>query len=362
MTSSQEQISEVVQPPSGTIPLSEITDRFENELRSGSSSDPPELKRRADEPIQDTDMNHEQEQRDGNGENGDGKDGDKPSNYRTRRCIRWAQGNCHLGEACTFLHSGEVGTHFPCRNFLNGYCPRGRLCDFKHDYSMLPPFGAPPMMPFHPGVVIPPLTKKSSAPCRHFEKGYCSLGIACGFQHTPGAAAATNLPANAKTTQCRHFEKGFCNLGENCGFAHGEKEGSFKPTTSPHGTQGTTATSNICRHYERGFCRLGQTCGFQHPGYVPPGPNGISSFDGFQGSRVPYTQGPDSNPYVNPYTQPTASFYQPYSPYATPTLPPRQLISSLPGSPRRPGTEVCRHWAKGYCQMDRKCGFLHPAS
>lgn len=87
---------------------------------------------------------------------------------------------------------GEVGTHFPCRNFLNGFCPRGRLCDFKHDYNnnvMLPPFGAPAMMPFHPGVVIPPpppMAKKNAAPCRHFEKGYCSLGIACAFQHESG--------------------------------------------------------------------------------------------------------------------------------------------------------------------------------
>jgi len=326
------------------------------------------MKRRADnepEGAQDTEMNQGQQEQpsDGNGEIADGIKEEKPSNYRTRRCIRWAQGNCHLGEACTFLHSGEVGTHFPCRNFLNGYCPRGRLCDFKHDYAMLPPFGASPMMPFHPGVVIPP-TKKSNALCRHFEKGYCSLGIACGFQHAAGAAATvSNLPANAKTTQCRHFEKGFCNLGDNCGFAHGDKEGSSKP--APPITPTASTPSNICRHYERGFCRLGQTCGFQHPGYVPPGPAAVApSYDGFPGPRPSYPQAPETvNPYVNPYTQPSPSFYPPYSPYATPTLSSRQFSSPIPSpSPRRPGTEICRHWAKGYCQLDRKCGFLHPAS
>jgi len=304
------------------------------------------MKRRADEEpeggTQDTEMQQEQTQE------GTGEDG-KPSNYRTRRCMRWAQGNCHLGEACTFLHSGEVGTHFPCRNFLNGFCPRGRLCDFKHDQGVLPPFGATPMMPFHPGVVMPQISKKNAAPCRHFEKGYCSLGIACGFQHATGSAA-TNLPANAKTTQCRHFEKGFCTLGDGCAFAHGEKEGSLKPAAASN-------TSNICRHYERGFCRLGQTCGFQHPGYAPPGLTSMASFDSFQGQRPPFAQ--TDNPYVNPYSQPAPSFYPPFSPYSTPALPPRQ--HQMPSTPvaRRPGTEVCRHWAKGYCQMDKKCGFLH---
>jgi len=328
------------------------------------------MKRRADdEPenaIQEGDMQQSQEPQQPepevpNGEAGEPGDGkDKPANYRTRRCIRWAQGNCHLGDACTFLHSGEVGTHFPCRNFLNGFCPRGRLCDFKHDYAMLPPFGGTPMMPFHPGVVIPPLAKKSSAPCRHFEKGYCSLGIACGFQHTPHApgsvaAVGTNLPANAKTTQCRHFEKGFCNLGDNCGFAHGEKEGSLKPAAPAT----VAPPSNICRHYERGFCRLGQTCGFQHPGYLPPGPP-TPSFE-FQ-PRPPYPQSIENNPYVNPYTVPSPSFYAPYSPYSVPpTLPSRPPLPSMPIAPRRPGTEICRHWAKGYCHLDRKCGFLHPA-
>lgn len=289
-------------------------------------------------------MQQEHEQ-DGNAENGEGKD-DKPSNYRTRRCTRWAQGNCHLGEACTFLHSGEVGTHFPCRNFLNGFCPRGRLCDFKHDTAALPPFGGTPMMPFHPGVVIPPV-KKNGAPCRHFEKGYCSLGIACSFQHA-GAGSSANLPTNAKSTQCRHFEKGFCNLGEGCAFAHGDKEGSLKPVAA-------AGTSNTCRHYERGFCRLGQTCGFQHPGYAPPGLTAMA----------PFPQA--DNPYVNAYSQAGASaysqagssFYPPFSPYGAPSLPPRQQFQPTAPVVRRPGTEVCRHWAKGFCQMDKKCGFLH---
>jgi len=315
------------------------------------------MKRRADdEPEASAQEAADMHQGDDQAEGGNGEPGDKdkPANYRTRRCIRWAQGNCHLGEACTFLHSGEVGTHFPCRNFLNGFCPRGRLCDFKHDITMLPPFGSP-MMPFHPGIVIPPtLAKKNSAPCRHYEKGYCSLGIACGFAHAPsapGAAAAASLglPSNAKTTQCRHFEKGHCNLGENCGFAHGEKEGSLKPAA-------TTAPSNICRHYERGFCRLGQTCGFQHPGYTPPGQN--PSYDGFAQGRTGVSYPPEPNPYVNPYQQ-APSFYPPYSPYQTPTLPPRQMAAVV--APRRPGTEVCRHWAKGYCHLNQKCGFLHPA-
>lgn len=52
---------------------------------------------------------------------------DKPPNYRTRRCMRWAQGNCHLGDSCTFLHSGflhcvSLSTAHPyMRNFC---CPR----------------------------------------------------------------------------------------------------------------------------------------------------------------------------------------------------------------------------------------------
>jgi len=244
----------------------------------------------------------------------------KAANYRTRRCIRWAQGACHLGESCTFLHSGESGTHFPCRNFLNGYCSRGRLCDFKHEIN---PSMFPGMLPFHPGVPL----KKSSSPCRHYDKGYCCLGMSCGFMHNPRVPGA-NLPADATTTQCRHFERGFCNMGENCGFAHGDKEGSTKPllpSTAP-------SPSNLCRHYERGFCRLGQTCGFQHPGYLPPVVDNRYS--------IPYMAQP----------------YAVYPAFAPSPLPPR-----VPSRPRI-ATELCRHWAKGYCQLDDRCGFLHPAT
>lgn len=281
---------------------------------------------------------------------------DKPPNYRTRRCMRWAQGNCHLGDSCTFLHSGEEGTHFPCRNFLNGYCPRGRLCDFKHDYSLLPPFGGS-MVPFTGIVQMPSIAKKSSALCRHFEKGYCSLGAACGFQHPPPGQTAgpvtSNLPANAKTTQCRHFVKGFCNLGENCGFAHGEKEGSAKPAVPV-----VQPPSNICRHYERGFCRLGQTCGFQHPGFSSPAPQ-VTQASFANGFTVAPRAFPATSEAAGPFAS-TTPFYTSF-PFA-PTLPvlpsvPPQLASPPP--PRRQ-TEVCRHWAKGYCQLDRHCGFLHP--
>jgi hypothetical protein len=105
---------------------------------------------------------------------------------------------------------------------------------------------------------------------------------------------------------------------------------------------------------------LGQTCGFQHPGYTPPGPTVMApSYDGFQGPRASYPPMPE-NPYANPYNQPPP-FYSPYSPYPNPVLTPRQqLPPSGPPTPRRPGTEICRHWAKGHCQMHQKCGFLHP--
>jgi len=71
--------------------------------------------------------------------------------------------------------------------------------------------------------------------CRHFAKGYCQMGEACGFAHGDhelGASSnappnmASSVPAGAvlKTKICNYFAAGSCTRGPACNFAHGEHE------------------------------------------------------------------------------------------------------------------------------------------
>jgi len=67
-------------------------------------------------------------------------------------------------------------------------------------------------------------SSKPRPPCRHFEKGFCNLGVMCNFAHNSVAPARARLPENAKEIPCRHFEKGHCNLADKCGFLHAERK------------------------------------------------------------------------------------------------------------------------------------------
>lgn len=91
---------------------------------------------------------------------------------------------------------------------------------------------------------------------------------------------------------------------------------------------------NRCRHYAiKGFCQMGDTCSFSHDG--TPGDMTPQQFLQ-QGGRLKENSYSAYNSEVA--TQPTAA--------------PRPAVQGRPKI-------VCRHFARGFCQLGDRCGFVH---
>eukprot|EP00992_Anisonema_acinus_P002445 TRINITY_DN10699_c0_g1_i1.p1 TRINITY_DN10699_c0_g1~~TRINITY_DN10699_c0_g1_i1.p1 ORF type:complete len:171 (-),score=37.76 TRINITY_DN10699_c0_g1_i1:28-483(-) len=141
---------------------------------------------------------------------------------------------------------------------------------------------------------------------------------------------------------CRHFARGYCQLNEACGFSH---DASAVPAQAvqmtsqyhPYGaTHQQTSSKKVCRHFARGFCQLGDTCGFGHVA-VTPAPQ-------WQHQQQVLGQG-----LVNFLHQLEAwcdNLFVAFFMQVTTTRPP---------------SKVCRHFAKGFCQLGESCGFKHSA-
>jgi len=72
-----------------------------------------------------------------------------------KKCKYWAQGTCHKGQDCTYLHDLKDEL---CKYFLNGTCVKGEECVYSHDPSKFP--------------------------CKYFHGvGFCTAGDACRFSH-----------------------------------------------------------------------------------------------------------------------------------------------------------------------------------
>eukprot|EP00930_Biecheleria_cincta_P102819 TRINITY_DN9464_c0_g2_i1.p1 TRINITY_DN9464_c0_g2~~TRINITY_DN9464_c0_g2_i1.p1 ORF type:complete len:588 (-),score=118.92 TRINITY_DN9464_c0_g2_i1:117-1799(-) len=127
-----------------------------------------------------------------------------------------------------------------------------------------------------------------SVPCRHFARGYCERGDACGFLHDPGLQGSMpggcggagmmgwgadsmkrSLPDNGswnqpekkykpyKVVPCRHWAKGFCQMGDECGFAH-------DPANKGTDNSGFLKTKLCTFFAEMGSCHRGAGCTFAH--------------------------------------------------------------------------------------------------
>jgi len=219
--------------------------------------------------------------------------------------------------------------------------------------------------------------------CRHFARGFCQMGDACGFLHE---ASGTSAPQQATGVSpggqklCRHFARGYCQMGSSCGFFHDD---SAAPSPAPHhpmqhhsvpqhsssaakrlapddwnseiqpkasraddhylamdewnsGGQPKASAPRadgqhylktaLCRHFSSNAngCSMGNRCSFAH------------------GEHELGTSQPPGNPGQNASGNMSLPSGQP----------PRQQIKY----------QMCRHFARGGCQLGDSCGFAHGES
>eukprot|EP00462_Mataza_sp_D1_P022453 CAMPEP_0175145766 /NCGR_PEP_ID=MMETSP0087-20121206/14976_1 /TAXON_ID=136419 /ORGANISM="Unknown Unknown, Strain D1" /LENGTH=318 /DNA_ID=CAMNT_0016430595 /DNA_START=19 /DNA_END=975 /DNA_ORIENTATION=+ len=128
-------------------------------------------------------------------------------------------------------------------------------------------------------------------------------------------------PTGSGKPRCRHFARGFCQLGKDCKFIHSGQEGDM----------------NRCRHWAtKGFCSMADACQFSHSG--KPGDLTVEQFVEAGGNAKLRPAAPPSV-YRAPFSNPGGQF--------------------MPGRPAATTSDVCRHYARGFCQMGHNCRFLH---
>eukprot|EP01059_Diplonema_ambulator_P003075 TRINITY_DN12714_c0_g1_i1.p1 TRINITY_DN12714_c0_g1~~TRINITY_DN12714_c0_g1_i1.p1 ORF type:complete len:312 (+),score=51.64 TRINITY_DN12714_c0_g1_i1:52-987(+) len=126
--------------------------------------------------------------------------------------------------------------------------------------------GMPPMLTNDVGTpppVVEITNKRASAParkpssiCRHWERGFCSRGVTCGFLHT-GPTCSERMTESGEIKAvlkfdalCKDFAAGRCNRGDCCKFSH---VGNRPIAVTP-----------LCRDWIGGTCNRGDQCKYKH--------------------------------------------------------------------------------------------------
>jgi len=122
-----------------------------------------------------------------------------------------------------------------------------------------------------------------------------------------------------KTILCRDYERGFCELGDECPQAHGTEE-----------LRNTEDNEQFlpCADYSQGLCELGDSCRFSHF---------TDGAEEQQAEDEEWQQGDEQR------WDDEGRFSQ---------------ESEASGESKRK-TELCRHYARGYCQLGSSCNFAH---
>jgi len=169
-------------------------------------------------------------------------------------CPYWRKGYCVAENGCKLKHDPMEGGHFQesylsqMRNYhtampiptaysvnpsqlasavYGGQMPMGYGYGY---YAPMPHVNTPPV-----DQTIPPRNYKTIQ-CRHFLRGHCLRGIACGFRHgdeeptEEQTASFGQLPAELsnpihpgrlfRVTTCKRWVQGNCNMGDRCTFRH----------------------------------------------------------------------------------------------------------------------------------------------
>lgn len=104
----------------------------------------------------------------------------------------------------------------------------------------------------------------------YYGQSQMMVGMPIGAQPLLATSAA---PKNYKTLPCRHFQRGHCMRGAACGFRHGEEEGG-QPPSQEYGLLPAELSHPVhpgrpfrvvtCRRWAQGNCSLGDKCTFRH--------------------------------------------------------------------------------------------------
>mmetsp|Transcript_30827 Transcript_30827/g.66350 ORF Transcript_30827/g.66350 Transcript_30827/m.66350 type:complete len:319 (+) Transcript_30827:252-1208(+) len=170
---------------------------------------------------------------------------------------------------------------------------------------------------------------------------------------------------------CRHFVRGFCSMGKNCTFSH-EAGLTAPPSKNPvvmtqlqedmkvmAASQKNNPARPVCRHFARGFCQIGASCTFRHPVQVVPPAQTPTMWPSLQQQQL-HQQQQSQLQHLPMQVPPT--------PIRPPTVVVPHVASASPsqGPPRnitaRTVSKPCVHFAAGNCPWGSKCHFLHVVS
>lgn len=171
-------------------------------------------------------------------------------------CPYWKRGYCVADKGCTLEHNPEEGGQLQ-ETFL------------AQQRSQKQSMGSSQQALYQQ---ISAVTMASAlyggAPAMAYAYGYCPPMYGMMSQPAPGPAK------NYKTVPCRHFVRGHCMRGAACGFRHGDDDSS---SSAPNGLVGQLPAelSNplypgrpfrvvTCRRWAQGSCSLGDRCTFRH--------------------------------------------------------------------------------------------------
>ncbi|KAF5366578.1 hypothetical protein D9758_008932 [Tetrapyrgos nigripes] len=184
-------------------------------------------------------------------------------------CEFWRKGACLFGETCSYWHdpsnavvTSEEGpprqtqrhtfqssTQFnvpsipskrPCTFWNRGTCTRGNACPYQHDQTSLA------------RTVVPPSTEQRKVPCIFWTRGTCTRGDACEFWHDPNVEAPDSIVKEVaeKYSQIRP-KLSSIPLSTNDPLSSG-KSNYQSPEKTP------------CSYWIRGTCTRGDTCRYSH--------------------------------------------------------------------------------------------------
>ncbi|RLN85093.1 hypothetical protein BBJ28_00023307 [Nothophytophthora sp. Chile5] len=124
----------------------------------------------------------------------------------------------------------------PCRRFAAGACYIGDNCKYVVSIQSPDRYSHATVAGQSPSVVVAPTIQgiPSSVVCRHYTRGYCSVGAACRFAHVLGGPELPKPPTSEasvpkKKRPCLFFASGVCTRGDQCSFLHEVKEAPVAP-------------------------------------------------------------------------------------------------------------------------------------
>jgi len=212
----------------------------------------------------------------------------------------------------------------PCRHFFRGFCSMGRNCTFAHEEGLTPP----PMR----SVTVQTQTQQETAWQNSISTSLPAPGRSdfepVGFQH--GVSRPGALPA------CRHHLRGFCAMGGKCPFPHVGPLGAERPgvTAQTKNPEAAVLLAQAAAALAKAAAARSAANAVAATGVPPPPP---------PGSRLAAAQ-------------------------AAAQVAQAQVARGCPGkgggqSNRQPSlatrARVCIHYQAGSCQWGSQCYFLH---